>query len=190
MKNNTRGFTMVEMVTVIGVILILVALLLPVLRTVRNNATKTKVQAMIQTLSVALKAYETDWGCFPSVAGITLCPASPTLAQRQAASRVLYFCLNTAFRAGVSTTAPTGASSGTITPSKTAGPYLDLTSKDYTGTGAGIYVVDAWGQPFAYNYDSDYNPATTPPSHNTSSFDLWSVGADGTTGNSDDVYNW
>lgn len=42
-------------------------------------------------------------------------------------------------------------------------------------------LLDPWGNAFKYK---------CPGTHNTASFDLWSIGADGVPGNEDDIVNW
>ena len=58
------------------------------------------------------------------------------------------------------------------------GPYMEFKDDDVSGG----HVIDPWSE--AYNYDSQ------SPTHNTSSFDLWSKGPDKASGTSDDVKNW
>ncbi len=63
------------------------------------------------------------------------------------------------------------------------GPYMEFKS---SSLGVGNIYKDPWGN--AYIYASrDGTPAAA---HNTSSFDIHSIGPDGTDGNSDDVINW
>lgn len=56
------------------------------------------------------------------------------------------------------------------TADKWAGPYLE-----------GGIPSDPWGHPYVYRY---------PGQHNTSGFDLFSMGPDGREGGNDDVDNW
>lgn len=58
------------------------------------------------------------------------------------------------------------------------GPYIEFKGGEYSGNAA----IDPWEN--AYRFDK-----TSPP-NNTASFDLWSAGPDGTSGNSDDITNW
>lgn len=57
--------------------------------------------------------------------------------------------------------------------SRWAGPYLDVKG--------GKLPDDPWGRPYQYR---------CPGTKNTSSYDLFSLGADGQEGTADDVTNW
>lgn len=192
--NNRQGFTLLEILVVIGVIAILAGMLLPAMHLVRERAKKAKTKALIGNISVAVKAYESDWGAWPQITGMAMCSNTPSAANRLVASKVLFFLLSTDFHAGTAVSTPTGASVGTITPSMTAGPYLELAEGDYDLSGVERNIIDAWGNNLAYNADTDYNSGSTPPNNNKSSFDIWSPGADGVTSNSsekeDDINNW
>jgi general secretion pathway protein G len=51
------------------------------------------------------------------------------------------------------------------------GPYFDPPT----------LPVDPWGNPYQYSY---------PGKHNPTSYDLWSAGPDGKSGDQDDIGNW
>lgn len=65
------GFTLIELLTAISLIIILAAILMPAAGIVMKKAKATKAQADIESLSVALKMYETDFGVFPPAASGT-----------------------------------------------------------------------------------------------------------------------
>ncbi len=68
MKTNNeqkRGFTIVELLTVMAVIAILIGLLVPALDLVRRIAKDTKQKAQLHSMDVALEIYKNDFGDYP-----------------------------------------------------------------------------------------------------------------------------
>lgn len=61
-----RGFTLIEVITVISIIILLVGLLAPVLKKAREQAKEQKARAMISALEVAVNMFYTDSGEYPS----------------------------------------------------------------------------------------------------------------------------
>lgn len=64
-RKPNEGFTLVELLVVIGIIVILMAILFPVFQSVRENARQTNCLANLHQISAALKQYRTDFGSFP-----------------------------------------------------------------------------------------------------------------------------
>ncbi|HJO92048.1 MAG TPA: type II secretion system protein [Victivallales bacterium] len=64
MKNRVR-FTLIELITVIAIISILVAILLPTLSSVREKARKTQAKAEMNSIITAIKSYESTYGVLP-----------------------------------------------------------------------------------------------------------------------------
>lgn len=72
MRNKRAGFTLVELLVVIGIIAVLIAILLPALSRARQNANRAACLSNIQQLSKAFIMYCNDnqgWFPFPAVYG-------------------------------------------------------------------------------------------------------------------------
>ncbi len=64
-RDRKAGFTLVEMLVVIGIIVVLVAILFPVFTTARVKAAQVRCIAKMQSLVVALKEYRRDFHRYP-----------------------------------------------------------------------------------------------------------------------------
>lgn len=64
-KANTRGFTIVELLTVMAVIAVLIGLLIPALSLVKDNAKKIQQKAQFHSIDVGLGLYKSEYGAYP-----------------------------------------------------------------------------------------------------------------------------
>lgn len=133
---STSGFTLVEMVLVLGIVALLVGAGIVSLTGVLDSGKKTRVKGDLTTLSAALRSYETDNMFLPSteqgLAALVEKPGSRPVPQSWTA--------------------------------KLKKPLLD-----------------PWGNPYHYR---------RPGAKDKGGFDVYSAGADGIEGNSDDIGNW
>ncbi|MDB5332186.1 MAG: hypothetical protein JWP03_3337 [Phycisphaerales bacterium] len=60
-----RGFTLVEMLVVIGIILLLIGIALPMINRTYKNAVRTRMAADLQVISMGLEAYKGDHRDYP-----------------------------------------------------------------------------------------------------------------------------
>jgi prepilin-type N-terminal cleavage/methylation domain-containing protein len=60
-----QGFTLIEMLTVIAVIAILVGILYPALRSIRDGPKKAAARADIRKLQMAIQSYYNEYGKYP-----------------------------------------------------------------------------------------------------------------------------
>ena len=65
MKRRKSGFTIVELLTVIGIMAMLVALLIPAVTAVRLTAKKVSQKAQFASIEMGLTAFRTDYGDYP-----------------------------------------------------------------------------------------------------------------------------
>lgn len=65
MNRKYNGFTMVELLTVVAVISLLLAILIPSLQMVRKIVKETQQKAQFTTIDLALTAFKSDYGSYP-----------------------------------------------------------------------------------------------------------------------------
>jgi prepilin-type N-terminal cleavage/methylation domain-containing protein len=67
-----RGFSLIEVLVVIGIIGVLIAFLLPALEKADAQAKTTQCQSNLRQLGFCLNIYANDWSCSPvSLAGFS-----------------------------------------------------------------------------------------------------------------------
>src|SRR5688500_8151272 len=62
---SDRGFTLVELLVVIGIIVLLMGILLPVANRAYSKAERARVARELQAIGSALEAYKQDHGFYP-----------------------------------------------------------------------------------------------------------------------------
>ncbi|MFH1707490.1 MAG: type II secretion system protein [Planctomycetota bacterium] len=124
-----NGFTLVEIITVVAIIILLIGMLFPVLRGAMEKAKITQTTALVTRLDAALYRYQSDWRDYP-----------PSTALGGAAADLPI--LRTALLSEV----------------EPGGPYENFNDKE-TGTAAGLpAIVDAWKHPILYCHFAQYDP--------------------------------
>jgi prepilin-type N-terminal cleavage/methylation domain-containing protein len=66
-KQRRDGFTIVELLVVIGIILVVVSLLIPVVNAAKRQAYRARAAHDIQAICMAIESYHRDMGYYPSV---------------------------------------------------------------------------------------------------------------------------
>lgn len=65
MWRKGKGFTLIELMVVIAIILILALIAIPAYRNMQTRARKSRVQSDLRTLANALQMFYTDWNQYP-----------------------------------------------------------------------------------------------------------------------------
>ncbi len=66
MKNKRKGLTLIELLVVLGIMALLVGMLIPALKYVRNTAREAKQKAQFNTIEIALATFRNDFGDYPA----------------------------------------------------------------------------------------------------------------------------
>lgn len=163
-----RGFTLIEMLAVITIIVILAGVVVGSMGFVKDKQAHSKAEIQVKLLANALEEYKLATGSYPP----SLDPQGK--GQTNELYRALYW---------------DGAQEGSNM--RIYLPELDPTSSGQgwtEGTGENVIIVDPWGSEYRYRTgDAARNP----------DYDLWSPGKDGVTNpdvpnhqdNNDDVRN-
>jgi prepilin-type N-terminal cleavage/methylation domain-containing protein len=174
-SRRLRAFTLVELLTVIAIIAILAAMLLPVLSRVRVAAQKTKAKMEAQGIATAIEGYDSAYGRFPvsqaiqTLAGTNDFTYGGAVFSNSAASLpptyYKYWTNNSEVIATLMdfTNYPNG-SGATLNMSHVKNPqqtkFLNATmTSDPTlpGVGPDLVYRDPWGNPYIITMDLNYD---------------------------------
>jgi len=200
-KRSLKGFTLLELLVVIVIIMFLAGITIPIVSSIQTSAKKGVTSAQIGQLEVAIKQFESDFGVFPpdsyttsdtviSIGGVSI----PRDDDLNTSSKCLIFFLGSKF------------TFSSTSFNDIYGPYIEfkraqldeVTGVDFTGTGTDITIEGINGTTKVYQYKdpfgSYYSYDSSSPSNNTASFDIYSFGPDKNdnsgTSTSDDITNW
>jgi len=69
---NARGYTIIEVLVVVGIIVVIVALVFPVFATIRENGRMAKCTSNLHQWGTAIQMYRDDWGGIDPEPGKTI----------------------------------------------------------------------------------------------------------------------
>jgi prepilin-type N-terminal cleavage/methylation domain-containing protein len=205
---RAAGFTMMELLVVIGVLAVLAGLIFPAVSAARRKAASTSTKAMIERLKLAAESYSADFGDFPPSSLSSVGVAGNGVNE---GIESLIRCVTTRASQG-----PYLTDFDEKLLSNTDGDSLPKTDPvDSTIASKELFeLADAWGNPLVYYHSRDYKGGAKleryllmngeratckpRPSDKTKSFPnpttfvIWSVGPDGVNedGQGDDVCSW
>jgi len=173
-SNRRRAFTLVELLTVIAIIAILAALLLPVLGRAKLNAQKTQAKLQVQDILTAIQNYNSAYSRFPvssgvqSVAGGNEFTYGGSLFQTQVVptipADIIYTTNNSEVIAILMdiTNYPNGSgATANVNYQKNPQKTIFLNAKmvadtnTWPGVGPDLVYRDPWGNPYVITVDMD-----------------------------------
>jgi type II secretory pathway pseudopilin PulG len=179
------GFTIMELLIVITIIIILAALILGTVGYVQKKAARSRAEAEIAAMSAACESYKADNGTYPTDSTKTE-QVDPTASPVPSlATQFLYEELS-------------GNSSTTMQPVPNKKSYFNFKpqmlygNKDANNNLTSVsYIRDPFGNPYGYSTERAANPAAGFGYNPT--FDLWSTAATKTNSPTDQnqwIKNW
>jgi prepilin-type N-terminal cleavage/methylation domain-containing protein len=206
-RSSPQGFTLIEMITVVAIIVILAGLVISVSGLVNQKANRTKAEGEMKVIYGKLDEYKNDNGIYPQTDETDkLDPrvdVSPTAGKYVRANLKLYSALTGDFEPA---DAPDGKPEKGNKIYHTFPPSQLNYVKDGSGGVASVrYISDPWGNPYGYStaankLETEYrkavrkNPTAPRPTElegYNPTFDFWSTaGATTLTQKSKWVRNW
>ena len=170
----TLGYTIVELLIVMTIILVLVGLILATSGYVHNKGARSRAEAEIAAMSAALENYKADNGGYPVDVSVDAKMKSDP-ADYKGASLTLYKALS-------------GDADNDSNRSAEATSYFAFKDNQLSPpTGSVVFIKDPFG--YSYGYSTIYQ--TDPAKGYNPTFDLWSTsGSTVVGGKSGWIKNW
>lgn len=160
------GFTLVEVIVVLAVVLLLTGIAIPMISGYMDDGRRARAQAETKVLAAALTSFNNDLGVYPArssagvnntmkvlITGPTVPTSNPYTASHQWATWALSSANGDLMDNHMLLNTPGGATGGaypTTGSSKWRGPYL-----------AGPSPLDPWGRPYIVTVISAYSTNAT-----------------------------
>ncbi len=199
----SRGFTLVELLTVIGIIAVLAGILIPTVNVALKKAKMAKAQADVQAIALAARAYYDEYGKWPEVGDPKSTNSNNWPGKESNKELNMFTDLDHAVQVNAYTMAALTALDRSHNPKgiefltvkqqsrKPVSMYLSNQSLRIPDSTERIdwFFADPWDRPYFIAMDLDYQYIRTtktghpvspdlqsPPYHNTSGVDVYSIG--------------
>lgn len=181
LSHHRRGFSLIEMLTVITILAILAAMVVAGTGFVKTKQAKSTAEVQIKLLSNALDQYQADHGTYPP-------GATGSKRDTNIIYRALYWDSDNN-GSGADTDREQRIYLSELDPDNSKQGWI-------SGKRGEVILLDPWGNEYFYRSgktaDGQVNQSAMNPD-----FDLWSAGPDGKTSESgdnsstkDDIRNW
>ena len=165
MKNSKSGFTLIEMITVLAIIILIASLVMAAGQAARRKAYEAKAKAAIASLEVALGMYQVDVGSYPADNGAPYTSNSTLVTQLD--------------------------SGGGTPPTGWSGPYMQFDSKDLSGSN----FIDPWSHNYYYknpglNHGTGMNHTSYVDIYSAGQNGSYQSSGAGQPPQGDDIANW
>ena len=148
-KADTRAFTLIELLTVIGIIAILAGITFGVVKGVQERAAIGQAKVELAVLAQALEAYKLQYGDYPQIGRYTTATA-PTAASNSNQPGLLFNALMGKL-GPINNTFNNTLGKASVEPSK-----LSTINADYPAASGNTLVanafIDPWGRAYLYSY--------------------------------------
>lgn len=185
MQRN-RGFTIIELLIVVGIIAFLIGMIATVFINAQGNARIKSTQKLIEKIGIALALYEGELRCLPPDTGYDMPFGTYEVTNIDGQKEILYD--TGALWRYLGRKIEVYRTDGSI--AKIVGPFTNFTEselreyddKKYSSEKS-YYIVDAWGQPIGYVGDK------RRVVHSRGAYDIFSAGPDKVTATNDGIDN-
>lgn len=170
---HPRGFTLVELIIVISIIVVLAGITIAAIGGMNRAAAKKATATRLQFIEQKIEEFRLDNGRYPGVVTPSdpsaTAPAPVTASGNDDSTVALFLALS-----GLETVASTEPREGAKVY------WAELAQKNPDVVDNAGRILDGYGNPFRFRVAQPGTPAGTSTMFNPD-FDLWSVGPDGQT---------
>lgn len=189
-QQASRGFTLVELLVVISIIIVLAAMAFGAANLAMNKAKKTQALNVETALQTAIDAYYNDYSKLPSVGANT----DEIDTTSEAGKQLIVILLGKENSSGSSMQNPKQIPYLSVQEGKAKKGGL-IYSKNGTGASAIEGIYDPWGNPYKIVMDTDYDDEIQDPIKpgqiiRNKHCIIYTLGPDKKPNTADDVKTW